>query len=136
MASYSIAEMRAIPSFYAGRLKAARIKSTAALLKRASTPRLRKTLAQSTSIPEGLILDWANIADLTRVPGVAIEYAELLAAAGVNTVRDLGRRNSANLVARMSEINGRKPRVEQLPTEKRVARWIETAKTLESGMDY
>ncbi len=136
MASYSIAEVRTIPPFYAGKLKAAGIKSTTKLLQRAATPSLRRALAESTDIPSRLILDWANIADLTRVSGIAIEYAELLVAAGVDTVKDLSRRNAANLVARMAEINRRKQRVRVLPTEKRVARWIETAKKLSPGMGY
>ncbi len=136
MASYSIAEIRAIPPFYAGKLKTAGIRSTTKLLERAATPKQRKALSADTNIPQRLILDWANIADLTRVSGVALEYAELLAAAGVDTVRDLGRRNAANLVARMTAVNGKKRRVQILPSEKRVARWIEAAKKLAPGVDY
>jgi Domain of unknown function (DUF4332) len=136
MASYSIAEVRTIPPFYVGKLKAAGIKSTSKLLERAATPSLRRALSETTDIPPRLILDWANIADLTRVSGIALEYAELLVAAGVDTVRDLSRRNAANLVARMTEINRRKPRVRVLPTEKRVAHWIAKAKKLSPGMDY
>ena len=136
MASYSIAEMKAIAPFYAGKLKAAGIRSTTKLLERAATPKLRKELAQVTNIPMQLILDWANIADLTRVPGIALDYAELLVAAGVNTAKDLGRRNSKNLVASMNEKNKLKRRVELLPSEKRVARWIEAAKSLAPGMEY
>lgn len=136
MASYSIADIRAIPPFYAGKLKAAGIRSTTNLLRRAATPKLRKELSECTNIPMRLILDWANIADVTRVSGIALEYAELLVEAGVDTVKDLSRRNSTNLVARMAEINARKRRVQLLPSEKRVARWIETAKKLSPGMDY
>ena len=47
MASYSIAEMRAIRPFYAGKLKAAGIRSTTKLLERAATPRLRKALSEA-----------------------------------------------------------------------------------------
>ena len=136
MASYPIAEMQAIAPFYKVKLKAAGIRSTTKLLERAATPKLRKELAESSNIPMRLILDWANIADLTRVSGVALDYAELLFSAGVNTVRDLGRRNAATLVARMAENNARKRRVAQMPTEKRVARWIESAKALAPGMQY
>ena len=136
MASYPIAEMQAIAPFYKSKLKAAGIRSTTKLLERAATPKLRKELAKSTNIPMRLILDWANIADLTRVTGIALDYAELLSAAGVNTVKDLGRRNAATLVARMAGVNARSKRVELLPQEKRVARWIEAAKALPSGMQY
>jgi|SRR4051812_3613951 hypothetical protein len=136
MASYPIAEMQAIAPFYKSKLKAAGIRSTTKLLERAATPKLRKELAESTNIPMRLILDWANIADLTRVTGVALDYAELLFAAGVKTVKDLGRRNAVTLVARMAEMNARGKRVDLLPQEKRAARWIEAAKALPPGMQY
>ena len=136
MASYSIAEIRAISPFYAAKLKAAGIRSTSKLLDRASTPKLRKDLAKATNIPMKLILEWANIADLTRVPGVALDYAELLVAADVDTVPDLKRRNACKLVARMVAVNETKKLVDLLPSEKRVARWIEAAKSLDPGMDY
>ena len=136
MASYSIAEIRAISPFYAAKLKAAGIRSTSKLLVRASTPKLRKDLAKTTNIPMKLILEWANIADLTRVPGVALDYAVLLVAADVDTVPDLKRRNAGKLVARMVAINETRKLVDLLPSEKRVARWIEAAKSLESSMDY
>jgi hypothetical protein len=136
MASYSIAEMHAIAPFYVSKLKAAGIRSTTKLLQRAATPKLRKELAQATNIPMRLILDWANIADLTRVPGIALDYAELLFAVGVKTVKDLGRRNAATLVARMAKISMEKRKVEVLPSEQRVGRWIEAAKSLAPGMEY
>ena len=136
MASYSIADVKAIAPFYKSKLKAAGIRSTTKLLERAATPKLRKELASSTNIPMRLILDWANIADLTRVQGIALDYAELLFAAGVNTVRDLGRRNAETLVGRMTKINGAKSKVQVLPSEKRVERWIEAAKKLPQGMEY
>jgi hypothetical protein len=136
MASYSIADIDAITPFHVSKLKAAGIRSTTKLLERAATPKLRKELAQLTSIPMRLILDLANIADLTRVPGIALDYAELLFAAGVNTVKDLGRRNAATLVARMAEINARKRKVELLPSVTRVERWIEAANSLKPGMEY
>lgn len=136
MASYSIASVRAISPFYQAKLKAAGIRSTAKLLDRAATPRLRKDLAKKTDIPLNLILDWANVADLTRVPGVAVDYAELLVAADVDTVPDLKRRNPAKLVARMAAANERRKLVGLVPSERRVARWIEAAKTLAPGVDH
>jgi hypothetical protein len=117
-------------------LKSAGIRSTTKLLERASTPRLRKQLSERTNIPSSLILDWANIADLTRVRGIALDYAELMTAIGVDTVRELRRRNAANLVARMTALNASKKRVDLVPSEKRVAGWIASARDLPTGMDY
>lgn len=136
MASYSIAEMRAIGPFYASKLRAVSIRSSTKLLERARTPRGRKQLAEQSGIPPDNILKWANMADLMRISGVAADYAELLAAAGVDTVKEFKRRNAANLVARMREINERKKLVELLPSEKRVVRWIEDAKLLDPMITY
>ena len=136
MASYSIAAMRAVGPFYAGKLKAVGIRSSTKLLERARTPTARRQLAETSGIPTEYILKWANLADLMRVPGIAEDYSELLAAAGVDTVKELKRRNPANLVARMTEINERKKMVDLLPSEKRVARWIEEAKSIEPMISY
>ena len=136
MASYSIAEMRAIGPFYTSKLKAVSIRSSAKLLERARTPKGRRQLAEISGIPQDQILKWANLADLMRVPGVAADYAELLAAAGADTVKELKRRNAANLVARMKVVNERKKVVDLLPSEKRVSRWVEEAKLLEPLMTY
>ena len=131
MASYAIADMRAVGAFYAAKLKAVGIRSTTTLLERARTAKGRRKLAELTGIPESHILNWANMADLMRVRGIAEDYSELLGAAGVDTVKELKRRNAANLVARMAAINEKKKLVQLLPSEKRVLGWIEEAKTLE-----
>jgi hypothetical protein len=136
MASYPLAEMRAIPPYHLSKLKALRIRSTTTLLERTATQKLRKQLAELTNIKPSTLLDWANIADLTRVRGIALDYAELLNAVGVDTVRDLKRRNAAKLVERMAAMNQKKKCVDLLPSEKRVAGWIEAAKTLPPIMDY
>lgn len=136
MASYPIADIHAIAPFYAAKLKSAGIRSTTKLLERAATPKLRKELAAQTNIPMNLILDWANIADLTRISGIAIDYAELLVAAGVDTVRDLRRRNPKNLAIRLAEVNGKKQLVELLPSEKRIKGWVVAAQGLTPAMNY
>jgi len=136
MVSYSIAERRAIGAFYAGKLKAVGIRSTPKLLERAGTPKARRQLADVAGIPPEHILRWAKLADLMRIRGVAEDYAELLTAAGADTVKELARRNAARLVARMNELNERKKIVDLLPSEKRVARWIEEAKALPPMITY
>jgi hypothetical protein len=136
MASYSIADMTAVGAFYATKLKAAGIRSTGKLLERARTPRGRKQLAEVSGIPETNILSWAKLADLMRVKGIAEDYAELLSAAGVDTVKELKRRNAANLAAQLIEVNTRKNLVSVVPTKKRLEGWIEEARMLEPMMMY
>ena len=52
----------------------------------------RAELAEKTGISEKLILKWPNHADPVRIKGIAGEYAELLEAAGVDTVPELAMR--------------------------------------------
>jgi hypothetical protein len=117
-------------------LKAAGIRSTGSLLENTRTLAQRKQLAQKTGLDARKLLGWANLADRMRVKGISKEYAELLAAAGVDTVKDLKVRNPANLAKRMAEANKGRKLVRLLPSETMVARWIENAKDLPLKIKY
>lgn len=127
----SIDAIEGIGHRYATKLRKARIRTTEALLKTAGTRPGRGELAGATGIDEKLILAWVNRADLMRVKGVGEEYSDLLEAAGVDTVKELRRRNAANLLAAMVEVNDKKRLVRRLPTLGMVERWVEHSKTLE-----
>jgi predicted flap endonuclease-1-like 5' DNA nuclease len=71
-----------------------------------------------------------NHADLTRIVGVAEQYAELLEAAGVDSVPELATRVAANLHAKMAEVNEAKRLVRRLPSVDQVSQWIEQCKSL------
>src|SRR5579884_2942334 len=117
-------------------LKAAGIRSTGALLENTRTVAQRKQLAARTGIEPKKLLCWANLADRMRVKGVSKEYAELLQAAGVDTVRELKHRNPQKLAAAMAAANKQRKLVRVLPSEKTVARWIEEAKRLPLKISY
>lgn len=89
-----------------------------------------------TGISGKLILKWANHADLFRISGIGPQYAELLEAAGVDTVKELRHRVPANLTAKMVEINKAKNLAQRDPSEKEVTKWIEEAGKLEAKMTY
>jgi len=127
----SIDAIEGIGHKYATKLRKARVRTTEALLKIGSTKRGRKQLADATGIPERQILEWVNRADLMRIKGVGEEYSDLLEASGVDTVKELRRRNAANLLTAMIEINRKKDLVRRLPTEAMVQRWVDHAKDLE-----
>lgn len=134
--SYPIAEIEGIGPVYAGKLEAVGIKTTAALLKRAASPKGRKELSSESGLEEGQILKWANMADLMRVKGVGEEYSELLEAAGVDTVKELRNRRADNLHAKMAEVNAEKKLVRVLPGLSNVERWVAHAKELDPVMTY
>ncbi len=127
----SIDAIEGIGQRNATKLRKAGIRTTEALLKRAHDRRGRKALSDVTNLEERKLLEWVNRADLMRCKGIGSEYSDLLEAAGVDTVKELRRRNPITLTAVMVELNEKKRLVRRLPTEAMVARWVEHAKTLE-----
>jgi hypothetical protein len=117
-------------------LKAAGIRTTAALLEAAKTPKGRKLLAEKTGIDPKRLLEWANKADRMRVKGLGKEYAELLRVVGVDTVKELKYRNPGKLAEAMAAANKKRKLVRLVPTEKAVGRWIEEAKKLPLKISY
>lgn len=135
--SYPITDIDGIDGETAAILKSVGIRSTARLLETARTLRGRKLLAAKTGLSEKSLLCWANVADRMRVKGISKEYANLLQAAGVDTVKELTYRNPANLAKAMAEANKKRvKRARFLPTEKIVARWIDNAKKLPLKITY
>jgi len=117
-------------------LKRAGIRSTGSLLDATRTATQRKQLAEKTELDPKKLLCWANLADRMRVKGISKEYAELLSAAGVETVKDLKVRNPANLAKAMASANKARKLVRLLPSERVVTRWIANAKDLPLKITY
>ena len=102
--AYKIDQIEGIGDAYAQKLQAVGVTTTEELLNRAATTKGREKLAEETGISSKLILRWANHADLFRIKGVAGQFAELLEAAGVDTVKELRHRVAANLHAKLVEV--------------------------------
>ncbi len=134
--AYKIVEIEGVGAIYAEKLEAAGVKTTDDLLERAATKKGREQLAEATGISEKLILKWANHADLFRIKGVAGQFAELLEAAGVDTVKELRHRVPANLHAKLVEVNDAKNLCNRVPAESEIARMVEQAKELEPKISY
>jgi predicted flap endonuclease-1-like 5' DNA nuclease len=117
-------------------LSDAGLKTTDDLLKSAGSAAGRKSLAEKTGLGEDRLLEWVNRADLMRIKGVGSEFADLLEAAGVDTVRELATRVAANLQAKMSEVNEDKKLVRRVPTANEVEAWVSEAKSLPSMISH
>lgn len=118
----------------ATKLRKAGVRTSKRLIEEAATRRGRTELSKSTGLSPGDLQSWVHHADLLRVRGVGAEYAELLVAAGVDTLRDLRRRNPTALLAKIIGLNGSHRVVERLPTEGMVEGWIESAGELEPSI--
>ncbi|MGH2585411.1 MAG: DUF4332 domain-containing protein, partial [Dehalococcoidia bacterium] len=134
--SVRLEDIEVTGSVYAGKLRRAGIRSIEALLKAGATPAGRKEVAAKSGLSEKQVLEWVNHADLFRIKGVAEEYADLLEAAGVDTVVELGERNPTNLYAALASTNTAKKLVRKLPTEAQVAGWVAQAKRLPRAVSY
>ena len=132
----SIDAIEGIGPKFATKLRKAKVRTTEALLRKGATRTGRKALSAATGLSEHQILEWVNRADLMRVKGVGEEYSDLLEAAGVDTVKELRTRNSANLHSAMVELNMRKRLVRRLPTEKMVAGWVSFSGKLDPVVKY
>lgn len=134
MSKLSIIE--GIGEVYETKLEAAGIKSMESLLEACAAKKGRAELAEKTGITEKLILKWANHADLARIKGIGGEYAELLEAAGVDTVPELATRKAENLYIKINDINSTKNLVRKLPTQDQLADWINQAAALPRVLQY
>lgn len=136
MSSYKIETIEGIGKTHAKALAKAGVTTTGKFLDACRTPKDRNKMATATGLSATLILKWANMADVLRVKGVGEEYAELLEAAGVDTVKELKTRRADNLTKAMADVNKKKKLVRQAPAESMVGRWITHAKTLPPKMAY
>src|SRR6201994_4285970 len=134
--TYPISDIDGLPSFAASKLKSLGIRTTEALLEAARTVKGRKMLAAKTGISEQQLLEWANVSDYMRIPGMGRAKVGLVRAAGVTTVRELALRNPARLAQNIREANDRKRLVRILPSEKSVEQIIQKARKLQPKITY
>ena len=106
--AYKIEQIEGIGDVYQQKLNAVGIVTTDDLLQQCAKKAGRAKLAEQTEISEKLILKWANHSDLFRVKGIAGQFAELLEAAGVDTVKEFRHRVPANLQPKLEEVNAAK----------------------------
>jgi len=132
----TITAIEGIGKANAAKLNKIGITTVEGLLEECKSPKGRKKVAADSGIDEKKILTWANHADLFRVKGISSQYAELLEAAGVDTVKELAKRKPENLAAAMAETNAKKKLVRQVPGTKRVEGWVAQAKDMKKVMTY
>ncbi len=134
--AYKIQQIEGIGPASAEKLAAAKITTTDHLLELCCSGKGRQQIAGVTGVPESNLLTWANMADLMRISGVGGEYAELLQASGVDTVKELRTRNAENLAEKAKQVNEVKKLTRTVPSSSVIAGWIEKAKALEPKITH
>lgn len=134
--AYKIIDIEGIGAVYAAKLQAAGIETAEQLLEQCAKPAGRKALAEKADISPKLILTWTNHADLMRINGIGPQFAELLEAAGVDTVKELKHRKAENLQPKLEEVNGQKHLVGRVPALAEVEKMIAQAGELPAVVEY
>jgi len=132
----SVLKIEGIGAAFAKKLQEAGIRSAPALLEQGATPQGRKEIAAQAGIGESVVLRWVNHADLARIKGIGGQYAELMEAAGVDTVAELAQRNAENLHRHLVSMNDEKRLVRKLPNLTQVSGWIKQAKKMPRVVSY
>jgi predicted flap endonuclease-1-like 5' DNA nuclease len=130
VANYKIEQVEGIGPIVGEKLRAVGVSTTDELLAKSKTSAERQALSAASGLSEAQVLKLANMADLYRIGGVGSEFAELLVAAGVDTVPELAQRNAENLSKRMAKLNQEMDLTRHVPLESQVTRWVEQAKVL------
>lgn len=133
---YKIIDIQGVGPVYAEKLIAAGIDKVSVLLEKGKTAKGRKEIENETGIRHDLILTWVNHADLFRINGVGPQFAELLEAAGVDTVKEFAHRNAENLAKTMAEVNEKEHRTKRVPTAAELQKMIDQAKELPAVVTY
>lgn len=134
--AYKVIDIEGVGEVYAEKLTAVGIVKVSDLLEKCATPKGRADLATLTGISDKLILRWTNHADLFRIKGVGPQFAELLEAAGVDTVKEFRHRVPENLQPKLEETNNEKHLVRRVPALKEVVKMVDQAKELEPIVTY
>lgn len=132
----SIIDIEGIGPVYKEKLSKAGIKTVNGLLEKGASRKGRKEIADLSGIDEGRVLDFVNMADLFRIKGIASQFAELLKAAGVDTVKELRNRNPENLHQALVETNATKKLTRVVPALSQVQGFVEQAKALDPIVTY
>ncbi len=131
--AYGVRKIAGIGPVVAKKLASADIRTTDALLAACNGRRERRLLSERTGLPERQLQKFANMADLMRIRGIGADFAELLGASGVRTVRDLSRRRAFNLAAKTSTVNATRKLSRRAPSASMVERWIAQARELKDS---
>jgi predicted flap endonuclease-1-like 5' DNA nuclease len=131
-----LVDIEGIGTKYAAKLAKAGIGSIEALLTKGASPKGRKDIASMAGIPDTLILEWVNLADLFRIKGIGSEYSDLLEEVGVDTVVELANRVPESLYTKMGQVNKAKNLVNKMPGLLQVKSWVAQAKKLPRIVTY
>ena len=125
-----LTEIKSLNDEYLPKLRQAGITTRAALLEKGTSPEGQSAISHKTGIPLSLISQWVRHAEFLRLKGMSGVYAELLDAAGVDSVTELTKCTAETLHQKFLDVNAAKRLSRILPILAQIRDWIEQAKDL------
>ncbi|MCX6138637.1 MAG: DUF4332 domain-containing protein [Ignavibacteriales bacterium] len=86
-------------------LKDLGIRSTKELFEKCVNPRSRKKIIQVSNVNEEKILNALQIADLLRINGVGVVYAQILIEMGIKSINDYSKMKSEDILRKYQKVN-------------------------------
>ena len=124
-----IIEIEGIGKKYAGKLGRAGYDNVEDIVK--LTWEQINELAKKTKISAKRIDKWQEQADLISLKGIGPEFAEALNKIGIDSVKELARRNAESTLEKLKALDKRRPNIiRKLPTLTQVKDWIKEAEDL------
>ena len=130
-----IGELKIIDELTGQRLESFGTSNTMQLLGQCESRSSRERLAKLLQVSAQDVLEWANRADLMRVEGITGRHADTLENVGVDTVVELGTRNSEHLYEKIKEY-GETQRAAISVTQKQIETWTQLARKLPKRLKH
>lgn len=111
-------------------LQSVGVASIEELLDRANSRPKREVLSAQSGIDPAVLLTYANVADLMRLPGVDSSLAQLMERAGVDTIVELAKRNPQNLHDALETTNQNESLTHTVPSVDQIRGLVNAAKVL------
>lgn len=125
----SLQLIRGIGPGSADRLEEAGVTGIASFLHHTSSTESMARLAEESGFSPEMVEQWRRQADLSRIDGVGDGYMRLLHRAGIWTMDQLGGSSPATLMSKLEGVD-MTGMPSQMPSEERLAEWIDEAKKL------
>ncbi len=129
---YDITEIEGIgPGYKAKMDEKFGINNVTDFLEKTATPDGRASVAEALKLEVKIIDKWTRMADFTRIAGVRGHFAELIEAAGLESIGHFAAQDSKELTDILIDVNSKSKHSRIDPTFEMVEDWVKKASELE-----
>ena len=128
--SLHVSKLRGISLDVRIKLKRQGVSYTHQLLRAAGSTERCRRLAARSGIDEATLMRLVRRADLARIKGIGAIFADILEMIGVDQVAVLAGQDSADLHARLHQLNAAERLARRSPTPDEVQQWVAQARSL------